>query len=168
MILNFQGLENDYPTTISSINDVALDNVKVFKYLGSNIKYNEENTGDSELEFRIDTAQAKLYELGKMFNYRIYLPTRIKLLNALVRSRLVYSCQTWSVTQTQLSHVNAYLGMIRKCFVVDIEESLILTGTFFLTRNCCVYVTPMTCVSFSPDSNEASQLISSDRQMIAC
>ena len=116
MILNFQGLENDYPSTISSINDVALDNVKVFKYLGSNIKYNEENTGDSELEFRIDTAQAKLYELGKkMFNYRIHLPTRIKLLNALVRSRLVYSCQTWSVTQTQLSHMNAaYMGMIRK------------------------------------------------------
>ena len=91
MILNFQGSEDDYPATISSLNNVGLDNVRVFKYLGSNIKFNEENTVDSELEFRIDTAQAKLYELRKkMFNHRIHLLTRIKLLNALVRSRHVH------------------------------------------------------------------------------
>ena len=32
MILNFQGSEDDYPATISSINNVGLDNVRIFKY----------------------------------------------------------------------------------------------------------------------------------------
>ena len=116
MIINFQEFVEDYPSTISSINNVALDNVKVFKYLGCNIKFDEENTGNAELEFRIDIAQAKFYELRKkMFNYRIQLLTRIRILNALVRCRLVYSCQTWSLSQTQMTHINAaYMGMIRR------------------------------------------------------
>ena len=47
MILNFQGSEDNYQSTISSINNVALDNVKFFKCLGSSTKFNEENTGGS-------------------------------------------------------------------------------------------------------------------------
>ena len=37
------------------------------------------------------------------------------MLNALVRSRLLYSCQTWSCTKAQMNNVNAtYLSFIRK------------------------------------------------------
>ena len=37
------------------------------------------------------------------------------MLNALVRSRLTYSCQTWNCTKLQLNKLNAlYLGFIRR------------------------------------------------------
>ena len=37
------------------------------------------------------------------------------MLNALVRSRLLYSCQTWSCTKAQMNNVNAtYLSFLRK------------------------------------------------------
>ena len=37
------------------------------------------------------------------------------MLNALVRIRLLYSCQTWSCTKTQMNNVNAtYVSFLRK------------------------------------------------------
>ena len=37
------------------------------------------------------------------------------MLNSLVRSRMLYSCQTWSFTKTQMTHLNAvYLSLLRK------------------------------------------------------
>ena len=47
IILNYQGSDDNYPSTISSINNTPLDNVKVFMYLGCNIKYNEATTGNT-------------------------------------------------------------------------------------------------------------------------
>ena len=48
-------------------------------------------------------------------NFRIMLATRVKLLNALVRSRLTYSCQTWALTKRQATRVNViYMSMLRK------------------------------------------------------
>ena len=116
MILNHQLTGEEYPETIVSIDNTPLDNVKIFKYLGCNIKYDEPSTGDSELEFRIDTAQNKFYELGKkMMNHKIHLATRVKIMNALVRTRLTYSCQTWNLSQVQGNHINAsYMLMLRK------------------------------------------------------
>ena len=36
-------------------------------------------------------------------------------MNAIVRSRLTYSCQTWNLTQKQMGRINsAYVGMLRK------------------------------------------------------
>lgn len=62
---------------------------------------------------RIDTTQSKFYELGKnIFNFKIQLSTRILIFNALVRSRLTFSCQTWSITNAQMNA--GYMTMIRK------------------------------------------------------
>ena len=116
MILNHQYTNKEYPDKLMSLNNSPVENVKTFKYLGCIIKYDEPSAGDTELELRIDTAQCKFYELGKnMMNFRIMLATRVKILNALVRSRLTYSCQTWTLTKKQASHVNAaYMSMLRK------------------------------------------------------
>ena len=92
MILNHDCSE-EYPTSICNIDDKAIENVKVFRYLGCEIKYDEVYTGDAELNLRIDFAQGKFYQLGKKFmNHNISLNTRVKLLNSLVRSRLTYGC----------------------------------------------------------------------------
>ena len=48
-------------------------------------------------------------------NQKIHLATRVKILNALVRTRLTYSCQTWNLSQVQANHINAtYMSMLRK------------------------------------------------------
>ena len=50
-----------------------------------------------------------------MMNRKIMLITRVKILNALVRSRLTYSCQVWKLTKRQACHINAaYMSMLRK------------------------------------------------------
>ena len=116
MILNHQYLNQDYPKSILKINGTKIDNVEKFNYLGCRIKYNEPSTGNTELSLRIDLAINKFYELGKkLMNYKIMLSTRAKIFNALVRSRLLYGCQTWNLTKAQTNHINAvYMSMIRK------------------------------------------------------
>ena len=116
MILNQQYVKSKYPESIAIVNGKSIENVKLFKYLGCQIKFDEPSTGKTELELRIDLAECKFYELGKkLLNFKIMLKTRAKIFNALVRSRLIYACQTWSLTKAQLQHVNSsYMSMIRK------------------------------------------------------
>ena len=141
MILNFNK-DYEYPDTICNLEGVAVDNVKVFRYLGCNICWNEFNTGDAELNLRIDSAESKFYELGEKFmNRKINLCTRVSLLNSLVRSRLTYGCQTWTLTAAQMNKVNSvYTIMLRKMirngFRRDIDQwSFVLTNAAIL-RMC--------------------------------
>ena len=115
MILNHDCSE-EYPTSICSIDGKPIENVKVFRYLGSEIKYDEEYTGEAELNLRIDFAQGKFYQHGKKFmNHNISLNTRVRLLNSLVRSRLTYGCQIWTLTVRQKQRIGSvYLSMLRK------------------------------------------------------
>ena len=46
MILNDER-DEDYPENLHTINGVDLKNVKIFKYLGSKIQYNQPGTGDT-------------------------------------------------------------------------------------------------------------------------
>ena len=72
--------------------------METFRYLGDEIKYNEPSTGDSEVQLRIELAEAKFYEMSKKFlNHDIRLSTRIMILNSVVRSWLTYPTETgWS------------------------------------------------------------------------
>ena len=71
---------------------------------------------ETEIEFRIDCAESKFYQHSKkFFNHNISLKTRTTIFNALVRSRLTYGCQTWSLNTAQLQRiVSCYMGMLRK------------------------------------------------------
>ena len=116
MILNQQYQEQEYPTSIASLRGEKLENIKSYKYLGCEIKYDEPTTGTTELNMRSDAAEGKFYALAKkLFNMQIKLKTRTRMLNSLVRSRIIYSCQTWSCTKAQLSKMNSlYMSFIRK------------------------------------------------------
>ena len=116
MILNQQYEGREYPSTISSLRGNDLENVKSYGYLGCEVKYDEPNTGETELNLRSDAAECKFYSLARNFmNMKIRLRTRITMLNSLVRNTLVYSCQTWSTTMAQLNRMNAqYMSFIRK------------------------------------------------------
>ena len=68
MILNHQYLNTDsstYHKSIESLNNIPIENVTNFRYLGDEIKYDELSTGDAEINLRIDVAENKFYELGK-------------------------------------------------------------------------------------------------------
>ena len=116
MIISHEVESQEYPTSISRLNGKDVENVRTFLYLGCNIKLNEAGVGDSEIEFRIECAERKFYELGKKFiNHKIAIRTRVKIFNSLVRGRLMYACQIWSLTRQQLQRItSAYMSMLRK------------------------------------------------------
>ena len=116
MILNFTGLEELYPDAICELDGYKIKNVKVFRYLGSNIQYNKASTGNEELNQRIDSAEARYYQHSrKLMNFNICLKTRVSIVNALVRSRLTYGCQVWTLSTEQWRRINSfYCGLLRR------------------------------------------------------
>ena len=116
MIFNQQLDNEEYPTTVASLNGESLENVVIYRYLGCDIKYNESSTGDTELNLRTDAATNKFYSISKnLLNQKIYLKTRVLMINSLVRSRLTYASQTWNCTKSQLTKLNAtYMGYLRR------------------------------------------------------
>ena len=109
MIFNFDGPESHYPSSICSLEGGIIDNVKTFIYLGASIFYKDPLTGDNEVNQRIGSAECKFYQHTKKFLiYRINLNTRVKILNALVRSRLSYGCQTWTLSSEQKNRINSF------------------------------------------------------------
>ena len=119
LILNWKlGKPNEidvYPQSIVNLNGIEIKNSKSFKYLGAFTQYNNSSTGDVEFEHRINSAICKFYELKPFFtNYKIKLHTRVLYLESLVRSRLMYGCQCWTLTKTQFKHVESqYVKFLR-------------------------------------------------------
>ena len=68
------------------------------------------------MNLRIDSVESKFYELGtKFMNFNIKLSTRVLLLDLLVRSRLNYACQTWTLTARQTERVEStHTSFLRK------------------------------------------------------
>jgi len=116
MILNHQYTGETYPETICQLNGNNIDNVETFIYLGSCLKYDQPNTGNTEIELRIDYAENCLYQYSKkFFNQKISIKTRVQIMNSMVRSRLIYGCQAWSMTIQLLQKMKAtYSGFLRK------------------------------------------------------
>ena len=119
MIANYKYINADektYPESIISMNSVPVENVKVFRYLGDDIKFNEPSTGDAEIDLRISVAESKFMQLSKkLCNRNTNLVIRVYILNTMIRSRLTYSCQTWNINQQQMNRINtAYINMLRK------------------------------------------------------
>ena len=115
MIINFRE-EAEYPESIITLREIPLKNVTDFRYLGCCIKYNEPNTGETEVNQRIQMSQSKFAEMSNLLqNFSIYLRTRVMFLNSFVRSRLSYACQNWNLTQSQYDRLDvAYRVFLRR------------------------------------------------------
>ena len=117
MILNYEYFSSEeYPTCIVTLNGSSLKNVKEFKYLGSQLHHEQPNTGDVELNHRIQLANSKFAEKQNLLqNYNIRLHTRIKFFNSYVRSRLTYGCQNWNLNQIQFDRLDVcYRRFLRR------------------------------------------------------
>ena len=119
MIFNYTHVnkdENAYPKSVVQLDGTPIENVTLFRYLGDEIQFTQPSTGDAEIDLRISVAESKFNQLyKKLTNRNILLKTRVFVLNAIVRSRLTYSCQTWNVNQVQQRRLeSAYVFMLRK------------------------------------------------------
>lgn len=96
MVWNWKGDEDSmYPASIIEINGKKVENVKTFKYLGVWNSFGEDSIGSKEMNYRIGAAAGAFAEHKKLLtNKNIWLKTRVKYLNAYVRSRLIYGCQS--------------------------------------------------------------------------
>ena len=91
---------------LSQLHGIPIKNVEKLIYLGSCIKSDEPGTGKTEVELRIDLAKSALYHLsGIFFHKRIAIEARVQIMNSIVRSRIIFGCQTWS--QQLLSKISA-------------------------------------------------------------
>ena len=100
MIFTYPNNDDEYPQTVCKLEESDIDNVKMFKYLGTNIHFREYTTGDAEISQRIESAEWKFYEhVRKFMNFKIALSTRVSILNAVVRSRLMYGCHDHDGTE---------------------------------------------------------------------
>lgn len=103
MIINYKYTQSEeYPSSIITLRNTSINNVKQFKYLGSYLHNDEPSTGDVEVNHRIQLANVKFAELSNLLqNFRIKISTRILFFNSYVRSRLTYSCQNWNLNINQ-------------------------------------------------------------------
>lgn len=117
MILNYNYISTDnYPEAIFNLKGSPLGNIKEFKYLGSYLHHEEPNTGEVELNHRIQLANAKFAELLNLLqNHKIRLRTRIVFMNSYVRSRLTYACQNWNLKLSQFNRLDVcYRTFLRR------------------------------------------------------
>jgi len=114
MVLNHS--QNQYPASILTLRNNTLKNVENFVYLGAHVRYDQPNTGDLEINNRIQLAVSKFTEKSNLLqNMRIYLKTRVKFLDTFVRSTLTYACQNWNVNKAQMERLDVtYRGFLRR------------------------------------------------------
>ena len=63
-------------------------------------------------------AKAKFASLKRVLcNHRVLLTTRMQLLNAHVRSRLLYACQCWTLTLRQMERIDSTYANFLRCMV---------------------------------------------------
>ena len=98
--------------SLISIGDVALANVCSFKYLGHMIINNNDDPSHY-LNFRISSAYQKWNEIKHVLtDKRIFLSSRIKILEACIRSRLLYSVQAWELSANELRKIESILSQM--------------------------------------------------------
>ena len=104
-----------YPTTICTLDDKQLKNVKTFKYLGQKFSFNEYYTSEAELTTRKMSSISSFTKDELMFkNHEIRVQDRKKLYDSLNRTKLTYACQTWSTTENSLNKIcSTYTSNLR-------------------------------------------------------
>ena len=115
MCFNYPDIAN-YPSSIITLNNEIIENVNTFRYLGNEIQFDQPNTGQAEINLRIRHAEGQFSKHRRKFtNQAISLKTRVLLFNSLVRSRLVYGCQTWNIRKSQMNQLDSfYCNLLRR------------------------------------------------------
>ena len=112
------------PTTndgIQSLDDVLIEKVEDFKYLGAYTNSNH------DIEIRIAQAWSALNSLDKIWKSRVVPKVKMMLFKSTVESILLYSCESWSLTSTLSKKLDGvYTRMLRK--VKNIQPTAHITN----------------------------------------
>ena len=100
--------------SLISLKDEEIENVRNFKYLGHVIS--NVNSTPAFINHQIASAYSKWNELKSvLLDRRIFLSTRVKLLEACVRSRLLYSVQAWQLNAKEIQKLESiWCGFLRR------------------------------------------------------
>ena len=101
--------------SLITLRNEPIDNVRSFKYLG-HVLSNELENSSAFINHQISSAYAKWNEMKSIFlDKRIFLSTRIKFLEACVRSRLLYSVQAWQLGAKDMRKLETvWCGFLRR------------------------------------------------------
>ena len=101
--------------SLISLRGEPIDNVRTFKYLG-HVLCNDPSESSAFLIHQISSAYAKWNEMKSIFlDKRIFLSTRVKFLEACVRSRLLYSVQAWQLGAEEMRKLESvWCGFLRR------------------------------------------------------
>ena len=109
--------------TLISLNNEPIGNVKQFKYLG-HVLANEKSNTSAFLTHQISSAYAKWNEMKNvLLDKRIHLSTRVRFLEACVRTRLLYSVQAWSLNAKEMQKIESlWHGFLRRLIKVGFKR----------------------------------------------
>ena len=101
--------------SLISLRNEPIENVRSFKYLG-HVLCNDPSKSSAFLIHQISSAYAKWNEMKSVFlDKRIFLSTRVKFLEACVRSRLLYSVQAWQLGAEEMRKLESvWCGFLRR------------------------------------------------------
>lgn len=101
--------------SIISLRNEPIENVRRFKYLG-HVLSNESSNTSAFINHQIASAYSKWNEMKSIFlDKRIFLSTRVKFLEACVRSRLLYSVQAWKLDSKEMQKIESvWCGFLRR------------------------------------------------------
>ena len=122
LILNWQLGKNknleEYPKSVITMRSKPIKNVQTFRYLGATEAFNSSGTSDTEINNRIAAAKGKFFELKSLFtNHKVHLQSRLMFLNSLIRSRLTYASQTWTLTKKQLEKLEQTVTYLQRFMI---------------------------------------------------
>ena len=108
-------------TTLAIRDDINIEQVTQFKYLGSIL--NSDNTVDAEVESRIDKASQVFRSLSRLVWYqrKIKVSTKLKLFKAIIIPTLLYGSETWNVLQCHIQRLQVFTN---RCLRIITETSL--------------------------------------------
>jgi len=108
------------PITIKTRSGDLVEEVKNFKYLGSNMESSEK-----DLEVRKALAWSSCHKLRKVWNSQLSRKIKLKLFIATVESILLYGSETWTLTKSSIKSLNGcYTRMLRMCLNVSWMQKL--------------------------------------------
>ena len=115
MIIQNQSSEQ-IPKTIVSINNVPIQNVAKFKILGALLNQNPMESNMNEIKSKIMMAQKQFGKKKNILQSRkIFLQTRVQILNTTIRPVLLYSVETMALTKQHLRKIESfYINLLRQ------------------------------------------------------
>ena len=132
----FMAINHDTGSFSLTVNQVQLEKVNRFTYLGSQLCI--DGSSDADIQQRIQKAQTVLASLWKpLWNrLKVSVRTKVQVYMALVRTVLLYGCETWSV---KLQHENTLKVFEHTCLQEFSEYGYMTVSPTCIYVECAIF-----------------------------